>query len=489
MVFSRCSTSIALLVACAGASQLLTREYEEALVSDDVCVSSDCALRLLQLRTAAVRQPVEQTLEEKIKDAMRAEAEPTAIPEEQARPALISLPGQERELPWMVADDHADVAAQGSQEVQPQQAQEKGDELPVFVDAGTEEVGGDATGEATVVSKDASVDESPVSATAEELPFWAQLSRAAEPSPEALVAPVMSAPVQQAADTSSVSAASAVPMPPLALVGASEPAIVRAESSAAAEIVKVAPVSATDSAHASAPGSGYDHPTWLQNCTKILLDLGSGSGEHVRMMYEPETFTKSNVVLVIQQIFGNPIQRQLPGNESGICVLGFEPDPKYTASLEELREKYSARGWNVHFYPFASWSSDGVMSLPRVLGAEGASESDGAAEVRTVDIADFASSLPPAFGVRMMIMDMDGAEYESLAQLLETTMLCQSIVKGLLVSASQHGDVTRWADPALSKFGGRSISDIKKRVSVQHCKAGRTTPVMNLDKYAVPLPR
>lgn len=492
MAFSRFSAVLALLAVCAGTSELLAREYQEALDSDDACVSSDCALRLLQLRTASLRQPTEQTFEEQIMEATKAAPEPISAPEQQARPQLVSLPssGQERELPWMHGDKQLEGATQEPHEPRVQRLQEANDKLHVFVDAGTDDSVEHAVNDEMLASKDGIAEESPVSANAEETPFWSQLSLAAQSSPAPSVVET-SAPLiaEQDSETPDVVTASAVPTPPLALIHDLQPAMVAAESVALAKVVQVFLPAGADVPPPSAPGSGYDHPTWLQACTKILLDLGSGSGEHVRMMYEPETFTKSNAVLVIQQIFGNPDQRRLPGNESGICVLGMEPDPHYAAPLEELKQKYQARGWNVHFYPFAAWSSDGLVTLPQISGEGAASEPDAAARVRSIDIADFARSLNPSFGVRMMIMDMGGAEYESLAHLLETTMMCQSIIKSLLVSASEQGNVTRWAGPALPQIGqGRSIGDIKKRVNTQHCK-GKTTPVMNLDEYAVPLPR
>merc|ERR1719215_251417 len=209
----------------------------------------------------------------------------------------------------------------------------------------------------------------------------------------------------------------------------------------------------------SEPAPGYEHPAWLQSCKKIMLDVGSGRGDHVRMLYEPETFNKTSLVLVIQQIFGNPDKRKLPGNESGVCVIGLEPNPAMQKPLEELKQDYAAPGWNTHFYPFAAWTSDAIKTSP-----------DGKSSVHTIDIAKFVSSIPHAIGVSMMILDIDGGEYETLAKLLEETMMCESVIRSSLISAHQSGDVTRWADPALSKITGRSFDDIKKRVSLQHCQ-------------------
>lgn len=255
---------------------------------------------------------------------------------------------------------------------------------------------------------------------------------------------------------------------------------------------EVALVSHADQQPAQTHGSEYDHPTWLHSCTKVMLDLGTGHGDHVRMMYEPEMYTKSNLLFVIQQIFENPDKRKLPGNESGICVLGLEPNAEYQAALEDLRQNYQAYGWNVHFYPFGAWGSSGTKELQfqdaQASGEGGASLAGPAVSVRMVDMVDFVNSFPHSFGVRMMIMDMDGAEYETLAHLLEANAMCQSIIKSALISAHEDGDVTRWANPDVSRYVGRSFKDIKERVGLQHCN-GKSTPVMDLDLYGVPLPR
>jgi len=239
-------------------------------------------------------------------------------------------------------------------------------------------------------------------------------------------------------------------------------------------------------------GSEYNHPAWLHTCTKIMLDLGTGRGDHVRMMYEPETFTMSNLLLMMQQIFHNPAKRQLPGSESGICVLGLEPNSQYQTLLEEMRQNYQARGWNVHFYPFAAWSSSGMKEFQfqntQALGEGDMSPAGPTVSVRTVDMADFVNSLPPSIGVEMMIMDMDGAEYETLARLLEANVMCQSIIQTAVISAHAEGDARRWANPGVSSFIGKSFQGIKEQVGLQQCN-GKSTRVMDLDSYGAPLSR
>ena len=46
------------------------------------------------------------------------------------------------------------------------------------------------------------------------------------------------------------------------------------------------------------------------------------------------------------------IEHDLKNDLKDICVIGFEPNPRHTASLQEIQEKYTKCGWSVRFDGF-----------------------------------------------------------------------------------------------------------------------------------------
>lgn len=443
----------------------LPREYQGLLESDDACAEGDCALALLQVQklplpgAGGVTVPA-VTLPRSI--ATRPEAIPaissfaqmaTSVAESEPPTEQEASDRMYTEAAWAAIVSGTKPLAKGQDEDSPTQVSLSGMQSTPYVVAPP----------SAAMTPPVQAPSAVVAVATNEPPSNLAIQEAVPQVSHAGVQPTL--PAQ--APSTEAAAATAVPNIPQVAFAANAAvvphAILGGAATAGAEVVPLE--------------SGYGHPAWLQSCKKIMLDIGSGRGDHVRMMYEPETFNRTSLTLAFQQMFGNPDKRKLPGNESGVCVLGLEPNPAMQKPLEELREGYGVRGWNTHFYDFAAWDSDAIKT-----------RADGAVSVRTVDLAKFVSSIPHAVGVSMMIMDIDGAEYETLVSLLEAKAMCESIIKSSLISAHPTGDVTRWADPALSKITGRSFEDIKKRVSLQHCQ-GKSTPVMDLNHYMLPLTR
>merc|ERR1712183_128938 len=103
--------------------------------------------------------------------------------------------------------------------------------------------------------------------------------------------------------------------------------------------------------------------------------------------------------------------RRVPANKTGVCVLGFEPNPRHSPRLQRLEEAYVTQGWHVHFYPLAAWSSEGHIALnntksdsPGVVAHK--SDTIDGETVRTADLAKFIQTLPPN-SVKLMVMDID----------------------------------------------------------------------------------
>merc|ERR1719329_576018 len=193
--------------------------------------------------------------------------------------------------------------------------------------------------------------------------------------------------------------------------------------------------------------------------------------------------------------------RRAPGKQNGLCALGLEPNPDHFDRLKKLEEAYQKHGWNVHFYPFAAYNTEGKMSFNKTTQrpsevdqttAAGAHLSmkqevgEGSLEVRTVNAAEFINSLPDG-SVKLMVMDIEGAEYETLAQMMQENVLCSNVVNRLLVETHGWGDVTHWGGP--ESFAGdvhpRSFQAVVQRMEqlkgVDWCKPGELSKVEEFD--------
>merc|ERR1719238_1904420 len=151
----------------------------------------------------------------------------------------------------------------------------------------------------------------------------------------------------------------------------------------------------------------YSHPVWISECRSIFLDVGSNQGVQVRKFYEAEKYPAALMLDSLDTIFGLPAERRAPASESGLCVLGFEPNPDHYDKLQAIEDAYQAKGWHAHFYRVAVWKSEGTMSFQvdgdpehkdwaaklRTDTSESA-EGKSVFEVRTIDFADFISTLP-----------------------------------------------------------------------------------------------
>jgi len=256
----------------------------------------------------------------------------------------------------------------------------------------------------------------------------------------------------------------------------------------------------------------YDHPPWLKNCKKILLDVGSNIGVNVRKLYEPKKYDGAKLLPFFEKYFGEPAWRRTAAGKSGVCALGFEPNDEHTERLQAIEKAYNDNGWHVHFYPFAAWSSEGKMALNKTAGdskfldmgdltKRGAhlsmmqQDSTGKVSkrslVRTVNLADFVSSLPDAT-VQLMLMDIEGAEYDTLAQMMMDKKLCRNNVQHLLVETHNWGDIGRWGNGSSFKKSvqPRSLVALRERVSqmgdMKWCGNDNVTSVAKLDDDTFP---
>lgn len=254
-----------------------------------------------------------------------------------------------------------------------------------------------------------------------------------------------------------------------------------------------------DKVSASTPD--YGHPEWINSCKSIFLDLGSNIGVNVRKLYEPEKYPGAKLLPELQKAFGTPETRR--SKDSGMCALGFEPNPQHFEHLQKLENAYTAKGLHVHFYPLAAWRDDGYMSLnttskrtgnPQDKNLQGAHLSmksqmwPGSKDimVRTADLSEFAKSLP-ASSIQLMLMDIEGSEYETLAQMMQKNVLCQKTVNTALIEAHEWGEITHWGDTSsfLSGVHPRSFKAIGQRIQqltdFNWCESDKVTNMGQLD--------
>lgn len=234
-----------------------------------------------------------------------------------------------------------------------------------------------------------------------------------------------------------------------------------------------------------ASAAPYGHPAWLQNCAVIYLDVGSNIGVQVRKLFEAERYPGAPVLQLFNDVFGAPEDRSLPSTSTGLCALGLEPNPAHREHLQSLQDNYTAKGWNVHFYPYAAWKDEGKMMFDEAIqpstedwGAKLSSSKPNSTapyvSVRTVNLADFAKSLPP-HSVKLMKVDIEGAEYETVWRMLQQGVLCQGTVDMAFFEAHQWGDVSDWKDD-------RTYDALRKHIQAADCGIeGVPTKVTFLD--------
>lgn len=254
-------------------------------------------------------------------------------------------------------------------------------------------------------------------------------------------------------------------------------------------------------------GSSYAHPSWLPTCRQIFLDVGSNKGVQVRKFFEPQKYPKALLLKQFDAAFGAPLLRTAPAENSGLCVLGIEPNPEHTERLAAIEAAYTSRGWHVHFYPFAAWNAEGHMGFNKTnvrgnkedglatgahLGFDKreieAVDAGGSIDdylVRTIDLADFVSTLPTG-AVSLMKMDIEGAEYETLTSMLKAGLLCGNHIHKAFIECHAWGKVNEWArgslEPLPAPMHPRSFQAIQVRLRRLNASGVCGGPVMAISE-------
>ena len=230
----------------------------------------------------------------------------------------------------------------------------------------------------------------------------------------------------------------------------------------------------------------YQVPSWIATCTDVFIDLGANIGVQVKKLFEPEMYMKvqdsllKKTLNIYDQEFGEPSVRKRPN--SGLCAFGFEPNPKHHARLRDLEQYYFELGWKVHFFPFAVSNSDKNVTLysdgepeKNEWGATLYRDTDnfkGSTQVRQVRLSDFIKQYLNHIQIKVVKVDIEGAEYEVLVNLLSAGMLCQDRIK--FVAIEWH--TPRFQDGDMNNVY-RDKTKLMKWINSQECQPSKVEEI------------
>lgn len=182
-------------------------------------------------------------------------------------------------------------------------------------------------------------------------------------------------------------------------------------------------------------GDGFRH---------IYLDLGTNIGVQIRKLFEPKLYPKAGIHKFFNEWFEVAEERNRT-----VCAIGFEPDPSHTHRLEEVESWYRSGGYCVRiFTQTAIGTQDGPVQLYQdkdvkherwgssiVLARNRDHSVRSITTVNSVNASRLVEKLShrccwdnaihyqkkPAIIVKM---DIEGAEYDVISQMIETGMIC-----------------------------------------------------------------
>ena len=227
-----------------------------------------------------------------------------------------------------------------------------------------------------------------------------------------------------------------------------------------------------------------EYPDWLSKCSTVYLDVGSNIGVQVKKLFEPEryehikTSRQKKVILnavlkLYEEAFGLPSQRTQ--KNSGLCAIGFEPNPRHHQLLNDLEKIYNKKGWKVHFFPYAV----SIKNTFVTLYSNERNQLDVAASlfkttnikkqftVKVISLSDFIEIYFKDIQINLVKLDIEGSEYEVLTDMLLKGMLCQSKIKTMYIEF--HENILR-KSPWFSLY--KSSNELIEKVKTQNkCNA------------------
>jgi len=229
-----------------------------------------------------------------------------------------------------------------------------------------------------------------------------------------------------------------------------------------------------------------DPAALFAGCKSIFLDVGSNRGTHVRKLFEPQKYPGCKYLKVFDKGFGAAEKRAQPFAKTGICTFGFEANPRWTSTLQQLEKAYTAQGWRVKWFaPEAVsdtkgsidfWNNDNGANSD--WGFSMRKESANATKITVPDI-DFSAFMEelhknaPA-GYRLMKMDIESAEFRVLPKFVTKQLLCKNVLD--TVTIEWHD---RFLKTDASKQQAKQLES--QANSPNKCTSGPSTSFLDLD--------
>jgi len=173
-------------------------------------------------------------------------------------------------------------------------------------------------------------------------------------------------------------------------------------------------------------------------CQNVYIDLGTNRGMQLRKLYEPELYPKGDMHKLFNKFFGGESY-----NKTQVCSFGFEPNRFHADRLQNLSRGYNIMGYpNVIFTETAVGSKHGNLSFfvepPNSQTHQwGSSIFNYKAGLTEVEVALFHIShfiktqvisrvlpIPNQPASVLVKMDIEGAEYDVLSNLLQHGTVC-----------------------------------------------------------------
>ena len=72
----------------------------------------------------------------------------------------------------------------------------------------------------------------------------------------------------------------------------------------------------------------------LDGCRFVYLDVGTNIGIQIRKLFEPDLYPNAKIHKIFNKYFGK-INTRL---HSGLCAVGFEPNPNHSPYLQSKKK-------------------------------------------------------------------------------------------------------------------------------------------------------
>lgn len=106
----------------------------------------------------------------------------------------------------------------------------------------------------------------------------------------------------------------------------------------------------------------------FDGCYNMFLDIGSNIGVHIRKLFEPELYPRSDIRRFFDEAYGSDLEIR----RNHTCAFGIELNPSHSAHLKALAQCYSSQGWRTRILTghAAGNSDEEYYLLDKTSGAE-----------------------------------------------------------------------------------------------------------------------